>query len=114
MVFREQVLVFSQPGALPAEALDNLIEQVRALDMEAVHAEVAKQQEGRIRDRPVASVAMLRRVARSCYVHRWRVLIAWVVVLIGVDVLAQTAGGTLLKTFSFRERVAAGVRRAGA
>src|SRR4051812_30361265 len=27
MVFREQVLVFSQPGALPAEALDNLIEQ---------------------------------------------------------------------------------------
>ncbi len=45
MIFREQVLVFSQPGALPAPALENLIEQVRALDMEAVHAEVAKQQE---------------------------------------------------------------------
>ena len=44
MVFREQVLVFSQPGALPASALENLIEQVRALDMEAVHAEIAKQQ----------------------------------------------------------------------
>jgi thioredoxin 1 len=44
MVFREQVLVFSQPGSLPASALENLIEQVRALDMEAVHAEVAKQQ----------------------------------------------------------------------
>jgi thioredoxin 1 len=44
MVFREQVLVFSQPGALPAAALENLIEQVRALDMEAVHAEIAKQQ----------------------------------------------------------------------
>jgi len=43
---------------------------------------------------------MLRRVARSCYTHRWRVLIAWVIVLVGVNVLAQTAGGTLLKTFS--------------
>ena len=44
MIFREQVLVFSQPGALPPAALENLIEQVRALDMEAVHAEIAKQQ----------------------------------------------------------------------
>jgi putative drug exporter of the RND superfamily len=43
---------------------------------------------------------MLRRLARACYTHRWRVLIAWVVVLVGVNVLAQTAGGTLLKTFS--------------
>src|SRR5436853_451776 len=32
MIFRENVLVFSQPGALPAEALENLIEQVRAGD----------------------------------------------------------------------------------
>jgi thioredoxin 1 len=46
MIFREQVLVFSQPGSLPAAALENLIEQVRALDMEAVHAEIAKQNEG--------------------------------------------------------------------
>ena len=44
MIFREQVLIFSQPGSLPAPALENLIEQVRALDMEMVHAEVAKQQ----------------------------------------------------------------------
>src|ERR1700680_3597622 len=43
---------------------------------------------------------MLRRVAASCYTHRWRVLIAWVVLLVGVNVLAQTVGGTLLKTFS--------------
>jgi thioredoxin 1 len=41
MIFRENVLVFSQPGALPAEALDNLIEQVRALDMVEVHKAVA-------------------------------------------------------------------------
>jgi thioredoxin 1 len=42
MIFREQVLVFSQPGSLPAEALDNLIEQVRALDMVEVHKAVAE------------------------------------------------------------------------
>jgi len=41
MVFREQVLVFSQPGALPAAALDDLISQVRALDMDEVHRSVA-------------------------------------------------------------------------
>jgi thioredoxin 1 len=44
MIFREQVLIFSQPGALPAPALTDLIEKVRALDMQAVHAEIAKQQ----------------------------------------------------------------------
>jgi thioredoxin len=44
MIFREQVLIFSQPGSLPAAALTDLISQVRALDMTAVHAEIAKQQ----------------------------------------------------------------------
>ena len=43
MVFREQVLVFSQPGALPAPALDALIAQVRALDMAEVHRTVTEQ-----------------------------------------------------------------------
>ena len=43
MIFRENVMVFSQPGALPAEALENLIEQVRALDMDEVHKAVAAQ-----------------------------------------------------------------------
>ena len=43
MVFREGVLVFSQPGALPGHVLDDLIAQVRELDMEAVHADVAAQ-----------------------------------------------------------------------
>ena len=43
MAFREQVLVFSQPGALPAAALEDLIAQVRDLDMEAVHRAVAEQ-----------------------------------------------------------------------
>jgi thioredoxin 1 len=43
MVFREGVLVFAQPGALPPAALDQVIDAVRGLDMEQVHAEVAKQ-----------------------------------------------------------------------
>ncbi|HTN99859.1 MAG TPA: thioredoxin [Microthrixaceae bacterium] len=41
MIFREDVLVFSQPGALPEAALDDVIAQVRALDMDEVHAAVA-------------------------------------------------------------------------
>jgi thioredoxin-like negative regulator of GroEL len=43
MVFREGVLVFSQPGALPAAALEDLIAQVRALDMAEVHRQVAEE-----------------------------------------------------------------------
>jgi thioredoxin 1 len=44
MIFRENVVVFGQPGALPEAALEDLIEQVRALDMEAVHKAVAEQE----------------------------------------------------------------------
>lgn len=43
MVFREQVIVFSQPGALPASALEEVINQAQALDMAKVHEELAKQ-----------------------------------------------------------------------
>lgn len=41
MIFREGVLLFSQPGALPAAALEDLIAQVRALDMDEVRATMA-------------------------------------------------------------------------
>jgi thioredoxin 1 len=41
MVFRDGILVFSQPGALPAAALEDLIAQVRGLDMDDVHASLA-------------------------------------------------------------------------
>ena len=44
MAFKEGSLVFAQPGALPATALEELIEQVRSLDMDAVRA--ATEQEG--------------------------------------------------------------------
>ncbi|WP_072688563.1 thioredoxin family protein [Rhodococcus marinonascens] len=43
MAFREGVLVYAQPGALPPAALENLITQIRALDMNAVHAKLAEQ-----------------------------------------------------------------------
>jgi thioredoxin 1 len=45
MAFRDGILVFSQPGALPAAALEQVIEGVRALDMDEVRAEVAAQQQ---------------------------------------------------------------------
>jgi thioredoxin 1 len=43
MAFREGVLVFSQPGALPAPALDQVIDAVRGLDMDEVRAMIAKE-----------------------------------------------------------------------
>ncbi len=43
MIFRDKVALFSQPGVLPEEALDDLIGQARDLDMDAVHAQVAEQ-----------------------------------------------------------------------
>ena len=46
MAFREGVLVFSQPGALPPAALDQVIDAVRGLDMVEVHAQVARQRAG--------------------------------------------------------------------
>lgn len=44
MVFREQIIVFSQPGALPPAALATVIEKVRELDMDAVRKEIADAQ----------------------------------------------------------------------
>ena len=41
MAFRDGVLVFAQPGALPAEALDELVTAVRGLDMDQVRADLA-------------------------------------------------------------------------
>jgi thioredoxin 1 len=41
MAFREGILVFSQPGALPAAALEQVITGVRTLDMDDLRAETA-------------------------------------------------------------------------
>jgi thioredoxin 1 len=44
MAFRDGILVFAQPGALPASALQQVIDGVRGLDMDAVRAEIDGQQ----------------------------------------------------------------------
>jgi thioredoxin 1 len=43
-VFRDQIIVFSQPGAVPAEALESLITQVAELDMDEVRRLVGQQE----------------------------------------------------------------------
>ncbi|WP_067892466.1 thioredoxin [Nocardia vaccinii] len=43
MAFREGVLVFAQPGALPPDALEDLVTQVKALDMDDVRKQIAEQ-----------------------------------------------------------------------
>jgi thioredoxin len=43
MVFRDQVLVFARPGLIPGPALDELVEKVKALDMDEVRQEIAAQ-----------------------------------------------------------------------
>ena len=45
IVFREKVILFQQPGALPGAQLEQVITQAKALDMAKVHAELAAQQE---------------------------------------------------------------------
>ncbi len=46
MAFRDGILVYSQPGALPASALDELIGAVQGLDMDEVRAQLASQGAG--------------------------------------------------------------------
>jgi thioredoxin 1 len=46
MAFREGILVFAQPGALPPPALDQVITAVRGLDMDEVRTQVEAQQNG--------------------------------------------------------------------
>ena len=46
MIFREKIVIYSQPGMLPESSFVDLVEKARALDMEEVKREVAKQQAG--------------------------------------------------------------------
>jgi len=45
MIFREQIVIFSQAGALPASALEEIIAKTKELDMDQVRKEVAEQQQ---------------------------------------------------------------------
>ena len=46
MIFREKIIIFAQPGALPAAALEQVIVKAKALDMDEVRREIAKEQAG--------------------------------------------------------------------
>ncbi len=47
MILRDRVLLFAQPGAVPEAALEDLVRQVRALDMDKVRADMAAQEKSR-------------------------------------------------------------------
>lgn len=44
MIFREQIVVFSQPGAVPGSALEEIIGKAKELDMSKVRKEITEQQ----------------------------------------------------------------------
>jgi thioredoxin 1 len=44
MLFREQIILFSQPGSLPASALDQILGKARELDMDMVRKDIAEQE----------------------------------------------------------------------
>jgi thioredoxin 1 len=44
MIFRDQILLFSQPGALPKHVLEDLVRKTRELDMNEVRRQIAAQQ----------------------------------------------------------------------
>lgn len=46
MIFRDQICVFAQPGALPAAMLEELISRVKALDMDDVRRRIAEHEAG--------------------------------------------------------------------
>ncbi len=46
MVFRDQVVLYSEAGALPANALESVVTQAKAIDMDKVREEIAAQQTG--------------------------------------------------------------------
>lgn len=48
MIFRQKVIIFSQPGMLPASSLVEVLEKAQALDMEQVKREIAEQGQGEL------------------------------------------------------------------
>lgn len=50
MIFRDQIVLFSQPGALPESALVEIISKTKELDMDKVREDVAKQQQAEVKN----------------------------------------------------------------
>ncbi len=44
MLFREQVVLFAQPGAMPLAGIDSVIEQAKALDMDQIRTEISEEE----------------------------------------------------------------------
>ena len=44
MIFREQIIIFAEAGMLPANALEEVVNQVKSLDMDKVKEDIAKAQ----------------------------------------------------------------------
>ncbi len=44
MIFRDKIIIFSQPGALPAAAFEELVGKAKELDMDAVRRDIATQE----------------------------------------------------------------------
>ena len=42
MLFREKVILYAEPGALPPAALEEILTKAKAIDMQAVHREIAE------------------------------------------------------------------------
>lgn len=55
MAFRDGILVYAQPGALPARNLEDLIGQVKGLDMDRVRAQVEREEAERAREGTAAT-----------------------------------------------------------
>ena len=45
MFFRDQIIIYSEAGALPASALDQMVEQIKSLNMDQVRAEIAAEEQ---------------------------------------------------------------------
>jgi thioredoxin 1 len=54
VAFRDKVGIFSQPGALPEDALEDLISQIEGLDMDAIREEVASEEAASEESSPVS------------------------------------------------------------
>ena len=52
MIFRQRIVLFAQPGALPGSALDTLIEKAQALDMDQVRREIESQRQAQSAAQP--------------------------------------------------------------
>lgn len=44
MIFRDQIVLYSQPGALPGHAFEDLVDKVKEIDMEDVRAQMTQQE----------------------------------------------------------------------